>query len=677
MNKNERICLFFVLILILGVIIYSFNSELDFNSTQGTIIYTSLLMMAFSTMLMEHFFTKPADVLASAISIVLTLAPIGGQIGPQLGIWYEIFLFYNGLLIFTSVVSLFLVDSHCPETDARNVVAKKLKLISTKFGKSKLLFFLLTVLMTLSYVNTQSGLFICLFLYGLVVMVIEPNKLFWNLFLRKEVVSQSVGNITSILSNTLYEVVFNKGYQPVPFGSYLFKYSEDTAIQNATLFDVNPNGDSNVGRLLVVPGAVPASPRGIEVKRIYISSSALPVGVVGIVSAGTQIDKVKFEPSELGDLWEGDLVSIELRDHEVLYQVVNSTVTNESLDHGDEKAKTVAEAIQIGTWDNQNYSFNKFGWNPRLHAPVRRAVSSIVSGAPADYFQVGTIPKTNYPVLLHKEYAITHHLAILGVTGVGKSVFTRNLIRNLVSADSKFICIDFTGEYRNKFNNLNPVDIVNTANQTAVYGHIATITTELAKFSNQQNQMTIKNSETAIENIFDTSISNYLQGTDVLSILELPDLSNTSEIFDYTRRFFKSLFKVAKANNSFDKKVCVVLEEAHTVIPEWNSSGASDRSAQHLVNSISQIALQGRKYNIGFFVIAQRTANVSKTILTQCNSIIAFKQFDKTSAEFLTSFVGSELVTTLSRLKNRQAIAVGKAFKSNIPMIFEVPNITE
>ena len=113
------------------------------------------------------------------------------------------------------------------------------------------------------------------------------------------------------------------------------------------------------------------------------------------------------------------------------------------------------------------------------------------------------------------------------------------------------------------------------------------------------------------------------------------------------------------------------------MVPEWNFIGSDDKGAQALVNSIGQIALQGRKYGIGFVVIAQRTANVSKTVLTQCNSIVAFQQFDKTSAEFLTNYMSGDMVDALPLLKDRQAIAVGKAFRSGSPVIFQVPDIVE
>jgi DNA helicase HerA-like ATPase len=157
----------------------------------------------------------------------------------------------------------------------------------------------------------------------------------------------------------------------------------------------------------------------------------------------------------------------------------------------------------------------------------------------------------------------------------------------------------------------------------------------------------------------------------------LPDVSNTQNILEYTKRLFKELFIIAKQRRSNNQKICVVLEEAHTVIPEWNFSGESSKASQNVLNSIAQIALQGRKYNVGLLVIAQRTANVSKTILTQCNSVVSFHEYDKTSIDFLSNYFGEEMAATLPSLKFRRAIAAGKAFKSNVPMIFEVPFIKE
>ena len=70
--------------------------------------------------------------------------------------------------------------------------------------------------------------------------------------------------------------------------------------------------------------------------------------------------------------------------------------------------------------------------------------------------------------------------------------------------------------------------------------------------------------------------------------------------------------------------------------------GLSDYHSQAVVGKISQIALQGRKYNVGLMVIAQRTATVSKTVLTQCNSVISFSIYDQTGLDFLANIFGND-----------------------------------
>ncbi|MCK5563912.1 MAG: ATP-binding protein [Planctomycetes bacterium] len=176
------------------------------------------------------------------------------------------------------------------------------------------------------------------------------------------------------------------------------------------------------------------------------------------------------------------------------------------------------------------------------------------------------------------------------------------------------------------------------------------ISNQLDEFPNNRNKPGINRKQGEIQEEFFSSIKCFLESEANHTLFELPDVSNTTGILEYTRWFFKSLFEIAKNHNNFGKRICVVIEEAHTVIPEWNFIGERDKHAGSLVNCISQIALQGRKYDIGFVIIAQRTANVSKTVLTQCNSIIAFQQFDKTSTDFLSNYTGSEMAKALPNL---------------------------
>jgi hypothetical protein len=63
---------------------------------------------------------------------------------------------------------------------------------------------------------------------------------------------------------------------------------------------------------------------------------------------------------------------------------------------------------------------------------------------------------------------------------------------------------------------------------------------------------------------------------------------------------------------------------------------------------------------------------VSKTVLTQCNTVICFQAFDETSFTFLGNYIGKDLVQTLPNLKQYHAVIAGKAVKSNMPMIVDL-----
>lgn len=133
------------------------------------------------------------------------------------------------------------------------------------------------------------------------------------------------------------------------------------------------------------------------------------------------------------------------------------------------------------------------------------------------------------------------------------------------------------------------------------------------------------------------------------------------------------LLHFAKAYPDKCPRVLVVVEEAHTVMPEPTTMGLGDYDSRGLVGKIAQIALQGRKYGVGLLVIAQRTATVSKTVLTQCNTMVAFSCYDDTSLGFLSNFFGAPHARLIPNLGRLQAVMFGKAVRSERPIIVEIP----
>ena len=82
--------------------------------------------------------------------------------------------------------------------------------------------------------------------------------------------------------------------------------------------------------------------------------------------------------------------------------------------------------------------------------------------------------------------------------------------------------------------------------------------------------------------------------------------------------------------------------------------------------------LQGRKYGLGSLTITQRTANVSKSILNQCNTIFAMRVFDDTGKSFLENYIGTDYANTLPTLEERHAIAIGKGLRLKQPVIVQL-----
>ena len=496
---------------------------------------------------------------------------------------------------------------------------------------------------------------------------------------------EAIGQIFGVQSKNTFLVKLseNRSQSTRIFEFVEFKYSIDNQVKKGLILDVYLLNQEQWVKVLTTQ----------EIEKIFsekaIFSSHTPDLVykitdvpktdylerfIGLVTENSTIEKIKFVYNSKAAISEGQLLELFIRNERVLYQVIEGTTKIELLENKNQTGLIIAEAIQLGTWNKTNLRFEQYGWVPNINTPIYLATNIDEVPLQQSEYVIGSIPGTNYPVIINKETAITHHTAILGVTGSGKSVFVRNLIREIVNETTKVIIIDLTGEYRAKIADIQP--IISEESGKKAFEAIEAIAKEEREFANKRNYETIKAAELVIKKEFHSSIKTFLEGNTTEAIFELPDISNNSEIIEYTKWFFWVLFKTAKIEKSFGKRVCVVLEEAHTIVPELNSMGVSDFASKATVNSIAQIALQGRKYNIGFFVIAQRTANVSKTVLTQCNSIIVFQEFDKTSSDFLSNYLGAEYIKALPTLRFRQAIAVGKAFKSNVPMIFEVPELT-
>lgn len=688
MPKGQRIIVFIAVLVLLLIGYFIFQIPIDALNDKGIVIISSLIMLSFTTLLAEHFFTRPTDVVASSVSILLILSPLHSSLN-HMGIWYWVFWGYSSVVLVVSLFSLLLLEQDKSPLVLQNKISAMLKVFSVRFGNGRFLWFSLFALCVLFYVDSQSTLFLILFGYASVLLLIDPKKAIFSLKLLSDKTETEIAELFGIHSSSAFLARMYPNSIPVKRFDVVGFLSNATGRESWKTGLVLEAYELNEQRWLKIltddsfqelvdKTKRPEKTRNGVVHILPVDGELNLVNrLVGTVCEGATIEKLKFEYAFNVSIQEGELLEVLCGDDKVLYQVVEGTTGTETLESKDEAGFIIGEAVQLGIWNSDKRSFDRYGWLPMMNSPVLKAETIDVPACLPNEYKIGSIPSTNFPVFIDRETAVTHHLAILGVTGSGKSVFARNLIRQIADNETKVICVDFTNEYGVQLADLLSGSLVTGATATSMFDAIDIIGDEMDKFPNQRSKPLISQQEQTLRDGFKTAIQEFIAGDKNATLFELPDVTNSAGILEYTKWFFKALFELAKASELNGKRVCVVLEEAHTIVPEWNSLGTDDKRSSSVVNSIAQIALQGRKYGVGFIVIAQRTANVSKTVLTQCNSVIAFQQFDRTSAEFLGNYMSTDFVASLTRLRPRHAIAVGKAFSSGTPMIFEVPEIDE
>lgn len=708
MNDNEskingwlhnRFFLFLTFIIALLGANYFFTGNLfPSTNTKELWFYSGIFMVLFSILFIEPYYTSPKNVITNAIPLLLVFLSIENTFENKILWWIAVAIILA--LLFFSIIAMALEDKNKSPNHLKNRFSETLKKLVVIVGKGKIIYsavFLLFLFVNITskpsedFYQIFDSYFVILLIFWGLILSIDPKEINNTFSLKKkQLEGDAIGEIFGVQSRKIFLVkLFEDRKYITKFNVVKFRYSmQDTKDLTITgiVFDTYLLNQEKWAKILQLGSLDLASDVKLEKNVVYKVSNEQEVAdmskklkidnLVGVVIEGSNIGKIKFEYSKKNDdLQEGDLLELKVNDKRLFYQVINGSTEKEKLEARNETGFIEGEAIQLGEWQNDKLSFQKFGWVPSINTPIFKADTSNIDVKTFEYpdYKLGVIPGTTLPSVLNLRDAVSHHMALLGVTGSGKSFLARVII-DQIKSDTKIICVDFNKEFVTTLTPA-PTNIISDEKAKEISGKIDWINNELEKFGNQQDKAQIAAKQSEIKSTLKTEIEAFLNDqTCNIKVFELPDVSNTTGILDYTKYFFKVLFEIAKdrqiANNS--AKICVVLEEAHTIIPEWNFAGSSDKTSQSLVNSIGQITLQGRKYGVGFLVIAQRTANVSKTVLTQCNTVVCFQAFDETSFNFLGNYVGKDMVQTLPNLKQFHAIVAGKAVKSNMPIIIDL-----
>lgn len=318
------------------------------------------------------------------------------------------------------------------------------------------------------------------------------------------------------------------------------------------------------------------------------------------------------------------------------------------------------------------------------------------------------------------------HLGVFGNTGTGKSCTVASIIQGVkrrltnkdfesISVEPKIIIFDANNEYSEAFKNPNEFKVKYISKNELKLPHYHLSTSEYIKLfgASQGAQAPVlkeaitklkdKNTKFSISDIpkkineiiteksngnsnsfnqwfgwCSTMLNRIQQIIDDKSLIDIIDsdentidkiISEKNEItiiqadFDQSELdiimflFSKLIYKhsLIKTDN-----LILVLEEAHRYINE-------DESLDYKLGNfyIERLSREGRKFGIGLVISSQRPSELSKTVLSQCNSFIIHRITNRNDLEFISKTLSAdnyELLKIIPGLERQFAIVNGEAF---------------
>lgn len=726
----QRILAVFIYMAVFIFSCHYFSNDWDFltdpKDKYNLLFVSGALLLIFGSYIAEPFFTKPVDVITNSTAVILALLSIDS---PENFVGYKILFISACVLLALSICVIFLSRFQKVERFQRVLFE-----ILAKAGQSKVVFSFIYIFTIFSYfrdTHVEFAFFLTFwivlitqfFVEGLLVWASKVLDFILNNKKYSEILGQAIGCENPFLYQVEVDFLKHKArntkrgelvYLSLDKGVgvvgiiinekqllnkkwvtiYLLEH-EDTPLkidiktkkfisETNTIF----SRDNAVYSLDIETIKDDRAKELIRENYIYKNKD----NFVGHVTDGSDINKIRFHAlidlrnEKYKSLKEGAIIKTNIYGQETLFQIIDGKTYEEQLEKHDTYGYLTGIAQKLGKYNKEKQELETVKWLPNIYSPV---FLDETDGGEKSLLSVGKLPMTNLEIILKDPDAlITHNTAILGILGIGKSCLAFELVQKVVTNTVvKVICIDITNEYKKELPQYFKADFIQNELSDDCLQELKTNN----KDGNQDNPNSWGN-EDFYKSKLDEEFDVFYKSEKRILLLN-PDWHNVSKsgsqfkiqhkidltISEKTRIITERLFVYSK--NQWDllsdeerktnkARFLLVFEEAHSLIPEWNSTAnPGDQSAS---NGTAKVVLQGRKYGLGSFVVTQRTANISKSILNQCNTIFALRVFDDTGKQFLENYIGSDYSNTLPTLEERHAIVVGKALKLKQPVIIQL-----
>lgn len=348
----------------------------------------------------------------------------------------------------------------------------------------------------------------------------------------------------------------------------------------------------------------------------------------GAVDVGSTESLVRFVTT--GALKIGQVVRVPVGGAiaEVLYQVTTAAVEQSNIKDGAHLVVR-ATAHQIGFFDVSTARLVRHRWVPPPGAPVfaDSGEEPDLTNKPATWLLLGHVIGTKVPVFLDLVLAAEGHLAILGMTRMGKSTLALRVAQAL-GLSRRVVILDQTGEYVGR--------------------------AKLDKYVDETAWAT-----------------NGVCVNEPKAGLVLPTFALT-----FLRTTMNLAFKEYQtAGGTVTRARTILVDEAHQFVPEPTSlqyDSTTNDTGRNSAYQFGVLVMQIRKYGLTMVLVSQRTAVVAKSALSQCENLIAFRSVDHTGIDYLEAIAGSGVRALVPSLGHGEALAFGPAITAENPVAIAV-----
>lgn len=142
-----------------------------------------------------------------------------------------------------------------------------------------------------------------------------------------------------------------------------------------------------------------------------------------------------------------------------------------------------------------------------------------------------------------------------------------------------------------------------------------------------------------------------------------------------SRMVFEALQRYVKVNG-VPLPTVLVMEEAHTFIKQYREDVENHDAATICCQVFERIAREGRKFGLGLVLSSQRPSELSRTVLSQCNTFLLHRISNDRDQDLVHRFVPDNLrglLRELPSLPSQSAILLGWA--SELPILVKINDL--